>query len=59
MKIIWETRENGADTEEQLVSEILKLLPSTVRTYKAQNDLIVLDSHDLLQLAEELVNETN
>ena len=54
MNSIWEARNNGADTEEQLVSAILKFLPDVIRTYKAQNDLIVLDSQDLLKLAEEL-----
>jgi hypothetical protein len=54
MNSIWEARNNGAETEEQLVAEILKLLPSKVKFYKAQNDLIVLDQNDLLKLAEEL-----
>jgi hypothetical protein len=58
MNAIWEARNNGADTEEQLVAEILKLLPSKVKFYNAQNGIIVLDQNDLLKLAEEL-NETS
>ena len=54
MNSIWEARNNGAETEEQLVSEILKLLPSKIKFYNAQNNIIVLDQNDLLQLAEEL-----
>lgn len=58
MDSIWEHRNNGADTEEKLVSSILKLLPQTIKTYNAQNGLIVLDSQDLLQLAEEITNDS-
>jgi hypothetical protein len=56
MNSIWEARNNGAETEEQLVAEILKLLPSKVKFYNAQNGIIVLDQNDLLQLAEELTS---
>lgn len=44
----------GADTEEKLVAAILSIAAEYVRSYTAQNDLIVLDKNDLLQLAEEL-----
>ena len=54
MNAIWEARNAGADTEEKLVAAILRLVAENVRTYNAQNDLIVLDRNDLLQLAEEL-----
>lgn len=54
MNSIWEARNSGADTEEKLVAEILKLLPSKVKFYNAQNGITVLDQNDLLQLAEEL-----
>jgi hypothetical protein len=55
MKSIWDCRNNqGADTEEKLVSAILQVAAETVRSYTAQNDLQVLDKQDLLQLAEEL-----
>jgi hypothetical protein len=54
MSAIWEQRNNGADTEEKLVAAILRTAAENVRSYNAQNDLIVLDKNDLLQLAEEL-----
>jgi len=54
MSAIWEQRNNGADTEEKLVAAILRTAAENVRSYNAQNDLIVLDRDDLLQLAEEL-----
>ena len=56
MQQIWDCRNNqGADTEEKLVSAILQVTAETVRSYTAQNDLIVLDRDDMLQLAQELV----
>jgi homogentisate 1,2-dioxygenase len=56
MKAVWDCRNNqGADTEEKLVSAILQVAAETVRFYNAQNDLIVLDKQDLLQLAQEIV----
>jgi hypothetical protein len=59
MSFVWEQRNNqGADTEEKLVAAILTLAAEYVRFYTAQNDLIVLDKQDLLQLAEEIKNET-
>lgn len=55
MSAVWEARNNqGADTEEKLVAAILSLSTSYVRTYTAQNEVIVLDKNDMLQLAEEL-----
>ncbi len=54
MSAIWEQRNNGADTEEKLVAAILRTAAENVRSYNAQNDLIVLDKNDFLQLAEEL-----
>jgi len=54
MSAVWEQRNNGADTEEKLVAAILKTAAENVRSYNAQNDLIVLDKNDMLQLAEEL-----
>ena len=54
MNAVWEHRNNGADTEEKLVSAILKVAAETVKWYNAQNDMIVLDKNDLVQLAEEL-----
>jgi hypothetical protein len=56
MKAIWDCRNNqGADTEEKLVSAILQVAAETVRSYTAQNDLQVLDKSDMLQLAQEIV----
>jgi len=54
MNAVWECRNNGADTEEKLVSAVLLTASNFVRTYNAQNDLIVLDKDDLLKIAEEL-----
>lgn len=59
MNLIWDQRNNqGADTEEKLVSSILFLVSDYVKSYTAQNDIIVLDKNDLFQLAEEIKNET-
>jgi hypothetical protein len=56
MKAIWDCRNNqGADTEEKLVSAILQVAAETVRSYAAQNDLQVLCKSDMLQLAQEIV----
>ena len=56
MKSIWDCRNNqGADTEEKLVSAILQVAAETVRSYTAQDNRIVLDKNDMLQLAQELV----
>ena len=56
MQAVWDCRNNqGADTEEKLVSAILQVAAETVRFYNAQNDLVVLDKNDLLQLAQEIV----
>lgn len=53
MKKVWEARNNGADTEEKLVSEILKLISESVRFYTAQDGRIVLDQNDLIDLSKE------
>ena len=55
MNAVWERRNNGADTEEKLVSAILQVAAETVKYYNAQNDMVVLDKNDLIQLAEELI----
>jgi hypothetical protein len=55
MNSVWDARNNqGADTEEKLVSAILQVAAETVKWYSAQNDMVVLDKNDMLQLAEEL-----
>ena len=55
MNAIWEARNSGADTEEKLVSSILKLISETAVFYNAQDGRVVLDKNDILQLAEEIV----
>ena len=56
MKAVWDCRNNqSADTEEKLVSAILQVAAETVRSYTAQDNLIVLDKNDILQLSQELV----
>jgi hypothetical protein len=59
MQRVWDARNNGADTEEKLVSAILSLTGDYVRTYSAQNNLIVLDREDLNQLSNEISNLGN
>lgn len=54
MNAIWEARNAGADTEEKLISAVLKIAAENIRFYNAQNNLIVLDKNDMLQLAQEL-----
>lgn len=54
MNAVWEHRNNGADTEEKLVSAILLTVAEMVKSYNAQNDIVVLDKEDLIQLAKEL-----
>jgi hypothetical protein len=56
MKLVWEKRNDGADTEQKLVGAILSLTSEYVRSYTAQNDLIVLDKNDLIQLSQEVSN---
>jgi histone H3/H4 len=56
MNAVWDQRNNqGADTEEKLVSSILKLISETAVFYNAQDGRVVLDKNDILQLAEEIV----
>ena len=55
LNAVWDARNNqGADTEEKLVAAILLTAAENIRSYTAQNDLIVLDRNDMIQLAEEL-----
>lgn len=54
MSKIWEERNSDADTEEKLVSAILKLSAEEVKFYNAQNGIVVLDKMDLINLANEL-----
>lgn len=59
MTKIWDERNSGADTEEKLVAAILKLIADEVKSYNAQNNLVVLDKNDLLNLANELCESEN
>jgi hypothetical protein len=59
MQRVWDSRNNGADTEEKLVSAILSLTGDYVRSYSAQNNLQVLDRDDLNQLSNEISNLGN
>ena len=59
MSRVWEARNNGADTETKLVSAILSLSGDYVRSYTAQNNLIVLDKNDLIELSHEISNLSN
>ena len=54
IKAVWEHRNNGANTEEKLVAAILFIAAENIKSYTAQNYLIVLDRDDMLKLAEEL-----
>ena len=54
MTAVWECRNNGADTEEKLVSAILMIIAENITSYTAQNDLIVLDKNEILEIANEL-----
>lgn len=54
MNQIWQKRENGSDTEEKLVSDIISLAAEYVKFYNAQNNITVLDKEDILQLAKEI-----
>lgn len=56
MKCVWDAREMGADTEEKLVAFILRLAAGQIKSYTAQNDLIVLDQKDMIELANEMEN---
>ena len=54
MNKVWEVRNADADTEEKLVSEILKLAAEHVKFYHSQNNLVVLDKEDMISLSNEL-----
>ena len=54
MDKIWESRNSGADTEEKLVAQILRLSLEYVTLYNAQNDIKVLTVDDLVNLSNEL-----
>jgi hypothetical protein len=54
MDSIWESRNQGADTENKLVASILRIVSENVIDYTAQNGLIVLDKNDLVDLANQI-----
>ena len=54
MSAVWECRNNGADTEEKLVSAILMIIAENRTSYTAQNDLVVLNKNEILEIAQEL-----
>lgn len=54
MSAIWDARNSGADTEEKLVSAILRLVAEHTKSYTAQNGIQVLDKEEIVKLAEEL-----
>jgi hypothetical protein len=56
MEQVWNKRDNGSDTEEKLVSSILSLAGEYVKSYNAQNNIIVLDKNDLDELSNEISN---
>jgi hypothetical protein len=56
MRLVWDKRNSGADTEQKLVGAILSLTGEYVRSYTAQNNLIVLDKNDLIDLSQEVSN---
>ena len=60
INLVWDQRNNqGADTEEKLVAAIISLTADYVKSYTAQNNITVLDKNDLIQLVEEIKNESN
>lgn len=54
MNSIWESRNQGADTENKLVASILRIVSENVIDYTAQNGIIVLDKNDMVTLAGEI-----
>ena len=54
MDSIWESRNQGADTENKLVASILRIVSENVINYNAQDNLIVLDKNDMVNLAGEI-----
>lgn len=59
MQRVWDARNNGADTEEKLVSAILALVATNIKGYTAQNNLQVLDLNELIDLSNEISNLGN
>ena len=56
MDRIWQARNNGADTEQKLVAQILRLSLDSVTLYNTQNKMKVLSADDVVNLSNELEN---
>ena len=56
MEDIWKSRNSGADTEEKLISQILKLSLNYVTLYGTENQMTVLSADDIINLSNELEN---
>lgn len=56
MDLIWQSRDHGVDTENQLIAFTLRNAAEVVRSYTAQNSFLVLDKNDLIELANEIEN---
>lgn len=54
MDDIWKSRNSGADTEEKLVAQILKLSLNYVTLYGTENQMTVLSADDVVNLSNEL-----
>lgn len=56
MDRIWESRNSGADTEEKLVAQVIRLSLESVTLYNTQNNMQVLTVDDLMNLSTEVEN---
>jgi len=54
MDDIWKSRNSGADTEQKLVAQILKLFLNYVTLYETENKMIMLSTDDIANLSNEL-----
>lgn len=54
MEDVWKSRNSGADTEEKLVAQILKLSLNYVTLYGTENQMTVLSTEDIMNLSNEL-----
>jgi hypothetical protein len=59
MRLVWDKRNSGADTEQKLVAAIISLAAETATFYHAENVGTVIDKVDLLQLSKEVSNLQN
>jgi hypothetical protein len=54
MQDIWSARNSGADTEEKLVAQTLKILLNYVTLYGTENQMTVLSAEDVVNLSNEV-----